>query len=235
MVTAVSAPLRQASRPVPILEYHVIAKPPRDAPYPQLYVRPTDFAAQMRWLARHRYHAVTMDAVYASWSWGAKLPSRPVVLTFDDGYRSAMTEANRVLRRYRWPGNLNLLVAQTEHRGGIEPWRVRRLIADGWEVDAHTLTHPDLTTLSGAALAHEVGGSRRWVHEHLGVAADFFCYPAGRYDTAVIDAVKAAGFLGAESENAGFATRETLYALPRIRVSLDESLAAFAATLRRPA
>ena len=46
--------------PVPILMYHVLADSPAGAPYPQLYVRPADFAAQVRWLAQQGYHAVSL-------------------------------------------------------------------------------------------------------------------------------------------------------------------------------
>src|SRR5919204_5797760 len=67
--------------PVPILEYHVIATPPATAPYPQLYVRIPQFAAQVRWLASHGYQAVTMDQVDAAWSGRKPLPRRPVVFT----------------------------------------------------------------------------------------------------------------------------------------------------------
>ena len=49
--------------PVPILMYHVLAASPAGAPYPQLYVRPADFAAQVRWLAQQGYHAVSLRRV----------------------------------------------------------------------------------------------------------------------------------------------------------------------------
>src|SRR5207245_9257565 len=71
---------------VPILMYHVIAVPPSTAPFPELFVRPRDFAGQARWLARHGYHAVTLRPVYDYWRSGYALPRRPVVLSFDDGY-----------------------------------------------------------------------------------------------------------------------------------------------------
>src|ERR671932_2230061 len=80
-----SAPARH-DRPVPILMYHVIGVHPAGAPNAGLYVTARDFAAQVRWLARHRYHAVTLDRVYEYWRRGRPLPSRPVVLSFDDGY-----------------------------------------------------------------------------------------------------------------------------------------------------
>ena len=138
--------------------YHVIAAPPADAPYPDLYVLPEDFAAQVEWLAERGYHAVTLDQVYAYWHDGVPLPRHPIVFTFDDGYRSVYVNALPVLRAKRWPGVLNLLVNNEAQSWGLSPRRIRALIAAGWEIDAHTLTHPDLTTLDPAALRREGPG-----------------------------------------------------------------------------
>jgi hypothetical protein len=84
---------RSATTPVPILMYHVIGDPPATAPYPQLFVSERDFAAQMRWLARHGYRAVTQRDVWNHWHRGASLPRKPVVISFDDGYRSVAQSA----------------------------------------------------------------------------------------------------------------------------------------------
>ncbi len=127
--------------------YHVLGDPPAGAPFPQLYVSRADFAGQMRWLARHGYTAVTLRSVWGHWHGRASLPPRPVVVSFDDGYRSVAQAALPVLRERGWPGVLNLAVKNLRVRGGISERQVRRLIAGGWEIDAHSLTHPDLTTL----------------------------------------------------------------------------------------
>ena len=216
---------------VPILEYHVIANPQPGAPYPKLYVRTRDFSIEMSWLARHGFHAVKLDRVLAAWTRGKPLPRRPVVLTFDDGYRSVYTHAFPILREYRWPGNVNLVVRRTQFAAGLPPRRVRALIAADWEIDAHTMTHADVTTLSGARLRYEIAGSRRWLRRHFHVPVHFFCYPSGHYDARAIAAVRAAGYLGGESEQQGFATLPERWAMPRIRVNLDEPLSAFAHAL----
>src|SRR5204863_202018 len=70
-------------RPVPILEYHVVGTPPADAPFPELYVGRSDFAAQLQWLRRQGYQPVSLGRVYDYWTRGYALPSRPVVLSFD--------------------------------------------------------------------------------------------------------------------------------------------------------
>jgi peptidoglycan/xylan/chitin deacetylase (PgdA/CDA1 family) len=93
-----------SGRPVPILMYHVVSQPPAGTPYPGLYVSPADFAGEMSWLAQDGYRAVTLDQAYRAWTAGARLPRRPVILSFDDGYLSDYTEALPVLRRHHWPG-----------------------------------------------------------------------------------------------------------------------------------
>ncbi len=63
--------------PVPILMYHVLGVPRAGAPYPDLYVKPADFAGQMGWLARHGYHAVTLGRVFRYWRRGSPCRGSP--------------------------------------------------------------------------------------------------------------------------------------------------------------
>src|SRR5512133_680872 len=77
-----TAAVARHDRPVPILMYHVIAEPPAGGAFPNLYVAPSDFTAQMHWLAARGYHAVTLHQVYEYWLRGTRLPSQPIVLSF---------------------------------------------------------------------------------------------------------------------------------------------------------
>src|SRR5207237_763339 len=152
---------RAVRTPVPILMYHAIGTPPAGAPYPSLFVSAQLFRAQVRAIRHAGYHAVTLNQVWGAWHGRARLPHKPIVLSFDDGYRGDYGVAMPTLHRLGWPGVLNLLVANLHRRGwGIKTWMVRRMIRDGWEVDSHTLTHPALTTLSAAQLWREVHVSR---------------------------------------------------------------------------
>jgi peptidoglycan/xylan/chitin deacetylase (PgdA/CDA1 family) len=205
-------------RGVPILMYHVIAQPPEGAPYPSLFVSQAEFAAQMAWLESRGYRAVTLDRVYAYWHGTTTLPRKPVVVSFDDGSASIRRNALPVLRKLRWPGVLNLKLGNMRSRGGITPAQVRALVKAGWELDSHTISHPDLTTLSASALEHEVADSRWMLQRQFHVPARFFCYPAGRYDARVIAAVSAAGYLGATTTRFGLASPNEPFELARIRV-----------------
>ena len=205
--------------PVPILMYHVVANPPPGTPYPELWVAPSRFAQQIAALARAGYHATTLDAVWRAWHRNGPMPRHPIVLSFDDGYQSQSTNARRMLARLGWPGVLNLEVNNVRQPGGIRRSQVRAMMRDGWEIDAHTLTHPDLTTVDAARLRSEVAGSRRWLRNAFGVPVHFFCYPAGRYNATVEAAVRAAGYEGATTTQTGIASlHDDPYALPRVRV-----------------
>jgi peptidoglycan/xylan/chitin deacetylase (PgdA/CDA1 family) len=226
----VALPAQSANRlqPVPILMYHVVSTPPANAPYPELYVPRASFAAQAAWLARHGYHPVTLQQVFDSWHGARTLPARPIVFSFDDGYLSQVTNALPVLKAHRWPGVLNLEVRNLQPVWGIRPPGIRKLIRAGWEIDAHSLTHPDLTTLGSAQLRDEVAGAREAIRRKFHVPVNFFCYPAGRYDATVIAAVQAAGYLGATTTNYGLAKPGDLYTLNRVRVNGTDTISAFA-------
>ena len=217
--------------PIPILMYHVVGNRPPAAPYPELWVAPTTFAAQMNALRRAGYYAITLRQAYDAWTSGGPLPRRPVVLSFDDGYLGDWTNVRPVLRRLRWPGVLNLVLHNLAS-GDLSPSKERGLIRNGWEVDSHTITHIDLTTVGAAQLRTELVDSKRQLHSRFGVPADFFCYPVGRYDDQVVAAVKAAGYLAATTENEGYGRPESMFTLARIRVNDTDTPATLLARLQ---
>ena len=94
--------------PVPILEYHVLGRPKTEVVYPELYVPRESFRKQMDWLDQQGYEAVTLEKVEEAWYHGGTLPPKPVVISFDDGYRPQYTFALPTLREHGWPGLLNL-------------------------------------------------------------------------------------------------------------------------------
>lgn len=202
--------------PVPVLMYHVIGTPRPDTPLPELWVTPTDFRAQVRSLVERGYHAVTLQQAWDAWHRGGRLPAKPVVFSFDDGYTGQFTEALPALRAAGWPGVLNLKLGNL---GDLHADRVKGMIAAGWEIDSHTISHPDLTSVGAAALRVELGQSRARLRREFGVPANFFCYPSGRYDAAVVGAVKRAGYLAATTTDDGFARPQDAFVLGRVRVN----------------
>jgi len=219
---------RHYQGPVPILEYHVLGPAPAAAPYPELFVSRPDFHRQMDWRDEHGYEAVTLETVEKAWYHGGTLPPKPVVISFDDGYRPQFTYALPELRRHGWPGLLNLKAEGSE----LYASNVEAMLAAGWELAAHTIHHLDLTTLDAEQLKEEVAGSRKILQREYGVPVKNFCYPAGRFDEAVVAAVRAAGYVGATTEIPGYASRDKPYELDRFEILGSSGISGLAEDLR---
>jgi len=204
---------RPYSGPVPILVYHDLGTPPPSTAYSHLYVSDADFVAEMDWLHRHGYQAVTLDEVMNAWYHGGLLPAKPIVITFDNGYIPQATFAPAVMSRYGWPGVLSEI---TENH--LATWRLAHLISIGWEIDSHSLNHPDLTMATPSELRSQLVASRTFLQRTFHIPVNSFCYPSNRYDGQVIAAVKAAGYTNALTENAGFATRANPFLLDRFEI-----------------
>lgn len=218
---------------VPILMYHVITAPKPGTALPGLWVPQETFRATITLLADRGYRGVTLEQVWAAWHGGAGLPAKPVVVSFDDGYLSHWTHARPALRAAGWPGVLNL-EAKNVGPGGLSKRQVRDLIAAGWEIGSHTLTHPDLTAIGADELRHELVGSRQYLADTFGVDVDFLCYPAGTNNAAVRAATKAAGYLAATTVEPGIASKQDdPFGLPRVRVNGSDSPQVVLAELQR--
>ncbi|HEY3773517.1 MAG TPA: polysaccharide deacetylase family protein [Solirubrobacteraceae bacterium] len=204
----------------PILMYHVINPPPAGAPYPGLYVPRSEFLEQMLALKHAGYHPVTLDDLWANWRHGDRLPRKPIVITFDNGYRSQYTNARPILRSLHWTADLNTqLSGLPPSQGGLTNAQFRGLLAAGWELDTQGISHADLVTEDAAGLRYQIDHARTTLQRRFRVPVHWFCYPSGQYDPAVIDAVRAAGFVGSTTVVPGWASRgDDPYALPRLRV-----------------
>ena len=219
-------------RGVPILMYHVIAQASASTPLAYLWVAPRVFAAQMRWLHHHHYHGVTLQEVYDYWH-GAPLPSRPIVVSFDDGFRNHLTQAMPILDRHHWEGTLNLALSHYAQQGwGLGPRAIHRLLNHDWELDSHTMTHVSLPGLSTSDLDYQIRHSRTLLRRLFHVPVDFFCYPAGAYDTHVIAVVRSAGYQGATTTQDGLARWNQPWTLDRVRINNGDGVRGLANHLR---
>jgi peptidoglycan/xylan/chitin deacetylase (PgdA/CDA1 family) len=214
--------------PVPILVYHALGTPPPSEAYPGLYVSRPEFREEMAWLAANGYQGVTLDQVERAWYHGGTLPPKPIVVTFDNGYPEQVRFAPSVLSRYGWPGVLFEIT-----RDHLTPPYIRPIIAMGWEVDSHSATHPDLTKVGRTQLASEVAGSRTYLQRTYRVPSNNFCYPSSIYDRSTIAAVRTAGYVGAVTEEPGFASRDRPYELNRYEIEGGQGVEGLAADLQR--
>ncbi len=220
---------------VPILTYHYIrVNPDRyDRMGFALSVTPNDFAAQMDWLAQNGYHTITTEDLYTYLNLYGGLPSKPVILTFDDGYADFYTSALPILRSHGFVGVSYVVSGFVGWPGYMTMAQIREADRSGMEIGSHTITHPNLVSLSAPAVWSQLTQSKLFLEQVLGHPVLSFCYPSGKYTSAVASAVAAAGFHDATTTRFGYSyTIANRYDWSRLRVSGGETLDTFAAAVR---
>lgn len=184
---------------VPIFQYHVVGDPRPEEAYPERFVAPADFSAQMDWLQRHGYQAVTLDLVERAWFGGGTLPAKPVVVAFDGVRGALLAHVFPDLSRRGWPGEVVLDAAAPPARDAD----LTRLLKAGWEPEAQAAR----PATPPAAL-----------ERRLGVPVRNFSFGIGAGEAAQRAAVRAAGYTGATVPTPGFASPGDPYRLARVPV-----------------
>ena len=224
---------------VPVLMYHRIGIAPPGASQTTrgLTVAPADFAAQMRWLKRHGYHAITQHRLYAALIDGAPLPSRPIVISFDDGYRDVLEHAAPVLRRLDLPAIVYVITERAvPTRSSFLTWpMMRRLERDGFEIGSHTVSHAELTSLPDRDALAELVDSRRALERRLGHPVQWLAYPYGAVDARVAALARRAGYVLAVTTRPGVQQEAARpLELRRLRVLDSTGVAGLAQILAAP-
>ena len=233
-LAASGSPARQKVT-VPVLMYHRVApmSTATNATSYDLTVTPAQFREQMAWLKRNGYTAISQAELFRAIEDGAALPKKPVVLTFDDGYVDAVKDVLPVLEPLGWPGTFFIISSRIGERAFLTAQQIRRLSAAGMDIGSHTVDHLELPSLSESSRAQQLTQSRKELEKVLGHPVRWFCYPAGRNDTASAASVEKAGYLlGYTTEGGSVLQADSLSQLPRVRVSGGGSLQQFAASVK---
>jgi peptidoglycan/xylan/chitin deacetylase (PgdA/CDA1 family) len=216
---------------VPILMYHYIRTNPD--PYDRLgfalSVTPSDFAAQMDWLASNGYHTVTTRDLMDYLNGGRGLPAKPIVLTFDDGYADFFTTALPILRSHEYTA---VSYVVTSFIGWPHYMTAAQIVAAqdaGIEIGSHTVSHPNLTNASYDRLVYQVVASKQVLETLLGRPVTSFCYPSGKFGAREVAAVQAAGYENATSTYGGtWHSLRDRYAWTRVRINGGATIGDFA-------
>jgi peptidoglycan/xylan/chitin deacetylase (PgdA/CDA1 family) len=223
---------RQAQ--VPILMYHYVEPWPAGADElrKNLAVRPEDFTAQIDYLHQQGYETVSLyDLVYAL-TLGRSLPSKAVIVTFDDGYRSLAQYAVPIMERYGYRGTIFVITEfMDEGLPAYLTWpEAESLYASGWKIEPHSKSHEEMAGRDRAFQLYQMLGSVQTVAAHIGVQPRFFSYPSGKYDDTTLKLARELNLWGAVTVDFGRVhTVKDLYTLTRVRVGGQEKLSEFAA------
>jgi peptidoglycan/xylan/chitin deacetylase (PgdA/CDA1 family) len=195
-------------------------------------VAPSNFDAQMNLVEQHGFHAITMAQLVGHLRDGKPLPSRPIVISFDDGWAEQYTVAFQILKKHHLIGSFFVYTRPLDHAQYMSWTQLQEMSVAGMDIEAHTLTHPHLRELAPDEAMREISESKKALEARLGKPVVAFSYPFGEYNASIVDMLKRAGFASAVTLAAGFNQRaDELFTLHRIRVSYRDTLDEFAKRL----
>lgn len=231
---------------VPILMYHKVS------PYPQhggpgLRVTPAMFEKQMKYLSERGFHTISPDDLVSYWDKKKPLPSRPILLTFDDGYEDNYRFAFPILKKFGYTATIFLVyndigkynVWDDNHNVArqikLMNWpQIRIMQKYGISMQSHTLTHPNLTSLNIQDAQKEISLSKQKLEKALSVPVDFIAYPYGRRNPVIDRIARQAGYKAGFSTILGRSTQgKDRFRLRRLRINGDVDINEFAHMVER--
>lgn len=222
---------------VPILMYHHIGTPPpgASAVRKDLTVSPDDFGLQVKWLYEQNYKSISLKQLLDFKNGKAKLPEKPVVFTFDDGYKDVFDNAEPILKKYGFSGSFAIITDFPDRpEQGDNTYASWQQIAEayrqGEEIVSHTSDHFDGKDkkYSQEFIFENLSGSREAIKNHLGFDTAILIYPYGHYTDGYISQAQKAGYqMGVTVHEGKIINLDNLMEVPRIRVHGSEILEKF--------
>ena len=209
--------------------YHKVDRIPPGARHRGNYVLPEAFDEQLAALKKWKYESITFEEWLAYREGKGVLPRRPVIITFDDGYRSLYDKALPVLRRWGFSatvfvvtgliGKTNAWDADEIQEPLLSAGEILEMQSAGLAFGSHTETHPALTGIAPDRAESELAGSRAALESLLGRPVTTLCYPFAKQDKAVRRLAHSTGYRAAVIGRGGTNRLWTdPYALRRIKL-----------------
>ncbi|WP_019553405.1 polysaccharide deacetylase family protein [Propionispira raffinosivorans] len=201
---------------IPVLNYHQINNQDHNA----LTLSTTEFAAQMKDLAEEGYTTITPDQLLDYLQQGMTLPEKPVLITFDDGYKDNYFNAYPILKQYKFNATI-FLISSLVNKDHYLSWQeIQEMKNNNILFEGHTFSHPHLNQVKDEKiLQQELLDSKEDLEKNLGYKIDCLAYPYGDYDQHVISMVQKYGYRAAFTVHLGSdMDKDNPYTLNRVPI-----------------
>jgi peptidoglycan/xylan/chitin deacetylase (PgdA/CDA1 family) len=194
---------KRSTTTVPILVYHKILAVDKQAgekrpSLKKFNVDPEIFKEQMSYVALNGYTVLTMRDLLQKVD-EKNMPKKPLVITFDDGWKSQYQNAIPVLSLHHFPATFYIYTGVIGSPASMSWDELKDLSVRGMEIGGHTKTHAKLTKVPLLQLHSELSESKTQLEKKLDITVTNFAYPYGMYNDLVIKAVKQAGYTSART------------------------------------
>ena len=206
---------------VPILCYHQIRDwTARDSKNAKDYITPiATFRGHIKMLADSGYHTVSPDQLYAYLTTGAKLPSKPVLLTFDDTDLDQFTVARPELAKYGFKAMYFVMTVSLGRPHYMTKAMVKQLSDEGNIIGSHTWDHHNVKKYQGKDWETQIDKPTKTLEEITGKKITYFAYPFGLWNPQAFPELKKRGFVAAFSLAEKRDQNDPLFTIRRIIAS----------------
>lgn len=202
----------QNLKEIPVLYYHSIDREVGN----ELRIPAEEFEAHMKFLYQAGYQSITLKELYQHFYEGRELPKKPFVLTFDDGYADNYLNAFQIAKKYSFTGTIFMVTGWIDGAGYLAKEQLREMSSAGWQIEAHTVSHPILNELTTKQLEIELRESKAKLEEIINHPVNYLAYPFGIYTEQIIQRSKAAGYIMGFTTERGWAKEKDPYRVQRI-------------------
>ncbi len=200
---------------VPILCYHRITNIGKIGDYT---VSEDAFREQMKTLADSGYHSVLPDQLYDYLTNGTPLPSKPVMITFDDTRAEHATIARPVLEQHGFKGVFFLMTVSINRPNYMTTEQIKGLSDAGHAVESHTYDHQNMKKLPAEEYDRQVVKPTQKIESITGKPVRYFAYPFGLWNEQAVEGLKKYEVRAAFQLSEKKSTDNPLYSIRRIIV-----------------
>lgn len=212
---------------IPIFMYHFVRDNTGDYEYPENMVKPSTLREQLQYLKDNNF-----ETLYISDLENIQSYSKPIALTFDDGWQDFYINAFPIFKEFNMKATLYIITGLVGTPGYCTLDELKELKESGIvDIQCHTVSHPRLATLSDSEIVKEIEDSKKYLKDNLGIDSDTICYPYGSFNDKVISLSKEAGYSYGLAMDGGIyytAKYKNIYSIPRIYVNRSMTLNTFA-------
>lgn len=211
-----------ARKEVPVLCYHQIRDwAASDSKNAKDYIRPVEaFKADLKLLSDSGYHTILPDQLYNYLAYGAPLPSKPVMLTYDDTDDDQFTIAAPEMKKYGFKGVYFIMTVSINRPKYMTTDQIKQLVAEGNIVTSHTWDHHSVKGYKTEQdWVTQIEKPKKKIEEITGKTAVDFAYPFGLWNREAIPELKKRGVRSAYILSTKRDPDEPLYTIRRIIAS----------------
>ncbi len=192
---------------IPIFIYHSVRRHiAGESKIQEAYdITPELFEKQLKYLQDNGYTTITLDDLVHDIEQGTTTPvTKPVILTFDDGWRNQYRNAFPLLKKYHMTATFYVYTNPIGKKKHFLTWdQLKEMDAAGMTITSHTLSHPYLKLLSTDELTHEIVESKKILEAELKKPIRHFASPFGYTNSEVVTILKEAGYLTGRTTRKG--------------------------------